>query len=96
MKVKLSKIDRWVISLVAMDVKKLTWLFFGIFISEQILSYSLEVAIAGNGFFHWFDLIFSWLLIVTYFHYLSVLGDLLLGILSGDTPIHVSKILGDK
>jgi hypothetical protein len=96
MKVKLNKIDRWVLSLVAMDVKKLTALFIGLFIAEQLLSYSLEIAIAGQGFFHWFDLVFTWSLIVAYFHYLSKLGDLLLGILSGEMPVHVSKILGGK
>jgi len=96
MKVKLNKIDRWVLSLVAMDVKKLTWLFMGLFIAEQICSYSIERAITGQGFQHWFDLVFTWSLTVTYFYYLSKLGDLLLGILSGEMPVHVSKILGGK
>jgi hypothetical protein len=83
MKPNLNKLDRFVFSLVVMDVKKLTWLFIGLICAEQFISYSIEKLTTGTGFIHGFDTVFIFSLVACYFYYLFKLGDLMAGIITG-------------
>ena len=79
---KMSKDKRFVFSLCTMDAKKLTWVFIGIFVFEQLLSASVEYLIFGEIFHHWFDSLITGFIGGSYFYYLHALGDFLLKLIT--------------
>lgn len=62
------------------NIKNMTYLFFGLFLGEQLISASVEYLIWGDTFKHWGDPIFFTLLSGAYFYYTNALGELLLNL----------------
>lgn len=75
---KLGKVKAFVFTLCGCSIKKLTWLFLGLAIGEQLISVSLEYLITGEVFAHWFDAVFMFVIASAYFYFSYALGDFLL------------------
>lgn len=75
---KLSKSKAKIFALCGMNIQKMTFLFFGLFLGEQLISMAIEYLIWGETFKHWFDSVFFVFLSASYFYYSNALGEFLL------------------
>lgn len=74
---KLNKITLFIFSACNFNVKNLTFLFWGLLSSEQMLSIGIEYLFWGDHFRHWGDTVAFTLLPLLYYYYVYTLSKLL-------------------
>jgi hypothetical protein len=78
MNIKLGKFKGKLFVLCGLNIKKMTWLFIGIWLAEQGASIAIEFLFFGENFPHAFDSYFTLALVSAYFYYTNALGEFLL------------------